>query len=140
MDVLSGLSICTNKHFRDMFNHLKQNIKLDNLHLLGTVSLDASPMEQIKDILDKAVDTYDKLCTAQIWNRMGKGGSCVAASVTVERKCWNHNGSDHQAQTCPKTQNKAIFEKNSKASQEAMKSGNREEEWYNRHKWRLWQC
>ena len=101
-NVLSGLSICINKRFRDMFSHLKQNAELDNLHILGTVPINASPMEQIEAILDKAVDTYDKLCTAQIWNSMGKGGPHTAASVTVERKCWNCNGSDHQAQTCPK--------------------------------------
>jgi len=73
MDVLSGLSIRTNKHFRDMFNHLKQNAELDNLHILGTVPINASPMEQIKAILDKAVDTYDKLCTALIWNSTSNG-------------------------------------------------------------------
>ena len=109
MDVLSGLSICTNKHFRDMFNHFKQNTKLDNLQILGTVPLDASPVEQIKTILDKAVDTYDKLCTAQIWNSMGKGGPCAAASVAVERKCWNCNGSDHQAKLVPRHKTKPFF-------------------------------
>ena len=66
-------------------------------------------MKKIDAILDKAVDTYDKLCTAQICNSTGKGGSCTAASVSVERKYWNCNGSDHQAQTCPKAQNKALF-------------------------------
>ena len=68
MDVLSGLSICTNKHFRDMLNHLKQTAKLDNLHILGTVPINVSSMEQIEAILDKAVDMYNKLCAAQIWN------------------------------------------------------------------------
>ncbi len=115
MDVLSGLTTCINKCFRDMFNHLKQNTKLDNLQILGTVPLDASPMEQIKAILDKAVDIYKKHCIAQIWNSMGKGGPHTAASVTVERKCWNCNDPDHQAQTCPKLQNKALFEMNHKS-------------------------
>ena len=124
-DVLSGLSICTNKHFRDMFNCLKQNAKLDNLHILGTVPINASPMEEIEAILDKAVDTYDKLCTSQIWNSTSNGGPRAAASVAVNRKCWNCNGSDHQAQTCPKAQNKALFEKNCKSFQEAKKPGTR---------------
>ena len=52
-----------------MFEHLKQNEDLNNLHILGTISVNATPMEQIKAILDKAVDTYDSLCTAQVWNR-----------------------------------------------------------------------
>ena len=56
-----------------MFNHLKQNTKLDNLHILGTVPINASPMEQIKAILDKAVDTYEKLCTVQIWSSTSNG-------------------------------------------------------------------
>ena len=90
-DILSGLSICTIKHFRDMFNHLKQNAELDNLHILGTVPINASPMEQIEAILDKAVDIYKKHCIAQIWNSMGKGGPHAAASITVERTCWNYN-------------------------------------------------
>ena len=87
----------------------QQNAKLDDLHILGTVPLDASSMEQIKAILDKAVDTYDKLCTAQIWNSTSKGGPCAATFVTVDKKCWNCNGSDHQAQTCPKAQNKSLL-------------------------------
>ena len=95
MDVLSGLSICTNKHFRDMLNHLKQTAKLDNLHILGTVPINVSSMEQIEAILDKAVDMYNMLCTAQICNSTGKGGPHAVALVAVERKCWNCNGSDH---------------------------------------------
>ncbi len=53
MDVLSALSICTNKWFQSMFEHLKQNADLNNLHILGTISEDATPMEQIKAILEK---------------------------------------------------------------------------------------
>ena len=66
MDVLSGLSICTNKWFQSLFEHLKQNTDLNNLHILDTILEDATPLEQIETILDKVVDTYDNLCTAQV--------------------------------------------------------------------------
>ena len=65
-DALLVWSICINKCFLDRFNHLKQNAELDNLQILGAVPLNATPMEQIKAILDKVVDTYDTLFTAQI--------------------------------------------------------------------------
>ena len=61
MDVLSGLSICTNKQFQSMFEHLKQNADLNNLHILGTILVYATPMERIEAILDKALDNYDNL-------------------------------------------------------------------------------
>ena len=83
-------------------------------------------MEWIEAILDKAVVMYDKLCTAQIWNSISKGGPHAAVSVAVERKCWKCNGSDHHAQTCPKAQNGALFEKNRKVFQESKKSGNKD--------------
>ena len=102
MYVLSGCFYMYQQTFLRHVQSPQQNIKLDNLHILGTVPLNASPMEQIEAILDKAVDTYNKLCTAQIWSSTSKGGPRAAASVAVDRKCWNCNGSDHQAQTCPK--------------------------------------
>ena len=49
-----------------MLDHLKHNADLNNLHILGTISVDATPMEQIETNLDKVVDTYDNLCTAQV--------------------------------------------------------------------------
>lgn len=73
MDVLSGLSICTNKRFHSMFEHLKQNADLNNLHILGTITPDVIPIKQIEAVLDKAVDTYDNLCTAKMWNATNNG-------------------------------------------------------------------
>ena len=57
MDVLSGLSMCTKKQFQSMFEKSTHP---------GHHFSDATSMEQIKAILDKAVDTYDNLCTAQV--------------------------------------------------------------------------
>jgi hypothetical protein len=123
-DILTGLSICTNKRFRDMFSHLKQSAELDNLDVLGTIPRNATILEQIEAILDKALDMYDKLSIAQIWNGTTKGGpranvSTTASAGNLKRTCWNCGGDDHQARTCPKPRNKKLYEKNRKAFNEA---------------------
>jgi hypothetical protein len=116
MDVLSGLSICTNTRFRDTFKHLKQSAELDNLTILGTIPADATPLEQIEAILDKAMDQYDNLCNAQLWNRVSRGGPSALNSIVDQvHKCWNCNGDDHQAKQCPKPKNKDLYNKNQKA-------------------------
>jgi hypothetical protein len=125
IDVLSGLSICTNSRFRDMFKHLKQSAELENLHVLGTISLDSTPMEQIEPIFDKAIDQYDKLCLAQVWNRTTKGGPSahhLNSIVDAVDKCWNCNQEGHQARQCPKPRNKATFEKNLRAYKDSVRS------------------
>ena len=126
-DILTGLSICTNKRFRDMFTHLKQGAELDNLDVLGTIPQNATILEQIEAILEKALDMYDKLSIAQVWNGTTKGGPRVNSATagnsgTLTKICWNCNGTDHQARTCPKPRNKTLFEKNRKAFHEAKAS------------------
>ena len=44
LDVLSGLSICTNNRFHDIFTLLKTNAELNNLHILEIVPHDAPTM------------------------------------------------------------------------------------------------
>ncbi len=78
-------------------------------------------MEQIMAILDKVVDTYDHLCTAQIWNSTNKSGPCATPFMVADHKCWNCNGTDHQASSCPKPCNKALYDKNYKSFKEAKK-------------------
>ena len=123
-DILTGLSIFTDKRFRDMFSHLKQSAEFDNLDVLGTIPQNATILEQIEAILDKALDMYDKLSIAQIWNGTTKGGPCVNLSTTapsgdLKRTCWNCGGDDHQARTCLKPRNKKLYKKNRKAFNEA---------------------
>ena len=126
-DILTGLSICTNKRFRDMFTHLKQSAELDNLDILGTIPQNPTILEQIEAILDKALDMYDKLSIAQVWNGTTKGGPRVNSATAgnsgnLKKICWNYNGTDHQARTCPKPRNKTLFEKNRKTFNEAKAS------------------
>ena len=65
MDILTGLGICSNTKLCDMFKHLKQTAKLNHQSLLlPSILVDASPIEQIEGILEKAVDQYDLLCVA----------------------------------------------------------------------------
>ena len=116
IEILMGLSICTNKRFRDMFDHLKKSAELDNLHILDTISIDATPMEQIEAILDKAVNTYDKLCTAQVWNKTTRGGPSALNSIVQEvAECWNCGGKGHQAKDCSKQRNPEVYKKNFEA-------------------------
>jgi hypothetical protein len=123
-DVLAGLSICANKKFRDTFALLSQNAELDNLAVLGTIPLNATPMEQIEAILEKAVDMYDKLSTAQVWNRTSKGGpSAMSGTIVEDVDCWNCNGKGHQSKECTKPRNKALWEKNFKAFKEKRRTG-----------------
>jgi hypothetical protein len=108
-DILTGLSIFTDKRFRDV---------------LGTIPQNATILEQIEAILDKALDIYDKLSIAQIWNGTTKGGPCVNLSTTapsgdLKRFCWNCGGDDHQARTCLNPRNKKLYKKNRKAFNEA---------------------
>ena len=76
-----GFVYLHNKWFQSKFEHLKQNADLNNLHILGTISVDATPMDQIKAVLDKVVDTYDNLCTTQIWNHTTKAGPSASNLV-----------------------------------------------------------
>ena len=65
MDILTGLGICSNRKFCDMFKHLKQTADLNHLSLLlPSIPVDALPIEQIEGILEKAVDQYNLLCVA----------------------------------------------------------------------------
>jgi hypothetical protein len=124
IDVLSGLTICTNKRFRTTMEHLKNNSDLGNLTILSKIEADSTPMEQIGAILDNAVDMYDNLCKAQIWNRTTNGRpSALNNIVQMVDDCWNCNGKGHRATNYPKPRNKALFEKNFTAYHEAKEKG-----------------
>ena len=62
--------------------------------LLPTILSDASLMKQIEGILEKAVDQYDLLCTARLWNKVSQGG-IVNLSVDTVSICWNCDEKGH---------------------------------------------
>ena len=126
MDILTGLGICSNTKFRDMFKHLKQTAELNHLALLlPTLSDDATPMEQIDAVLDKAVDQYDLLCTAGLWNKATRGGgNALKSIVDMVNICWNCGQKGHPAFKCRKPRDPVTYNKNKKAWLEQKASGN----------------
>ena len=97
---------------------LKQNAELGLLtNCLRTIPEGASPIEEIKAVLDFGIDLYDKLCTAQLWIKPGKGGGDTALNTIVQQvvECWNCGAKGHTAQVCPKPKNTELYKKNHKA-------------------------
>ena len=115
IDVLTGLSICGNPHFREMFKHLKQCADLGNLDFLDTITNSDPPLTKIEAILDKAVDVYNKLCVAGSWIKVDK--NTQQALTAKANACWNCGG-DHNARQCKKPRDPVTFEKNKKAFEE----------------------
>ena len=125
-DILSGLCICTNSRFRDTFKLLRQNAELGVLpNCLNTIPVNASPIEEIEAVLDFAIDLYDKLCTAQLWIKPGKGGGGTVLKSIVPQvaECWNCGAKGHTARACPKPKNPELFNKNRKAFHDKKSSG-----------------
>lgn len=121
-DILEGLSICTVQRFRDMFALMKQNADIGN-QILPSIPDDATPMEKIEAILEKAVDQYDKLCTAQKWNVVkGKPYAGLAAGGG-ETICWNCEQPGCTVGKCPKPRDQARINKNKQAFEERKRNG-----------------
>jgi hypothetical protein len=124
MDVLTGLTICTNARFKGMFTHLKQCADLDNLHILQGIDHDSSALDKIEVVLDKAVAQYDSLCTSGLWNRTGRGGpSALGSIVDAINECWNCGQPNCSVSKCPKPKDQARIEKNKKAFYEKKNAG-----------------
>ena len=116
MDILTGLGICSNTKFRDMFKHLKQTAELHHLSLLlPNISSNASPIEQIEGILEKAVDQYDLLCTAGVWNKVSHRGM-VNSIVDPVGICWNCSKKGHKTQECNKPKDPTPYNKTRRLS------------------------
>ena len=117
MDVLTGVGVCSNTKFRDMFKHLKTTAELNHLALLlPNISMESTVMEQIEAIFDKAVDHYDYLCTAGLWNKAARGGgNALQAIVDAVDVCWNCGQKGHRAQRCRKPKDPVAYARNKKA-------------------------
>ena len=73
-DVLTGLSICNNTRFKEMFSQLARSKDLGNVDILPTIRKSDPPEIQIDKILEKAVSTYSMFCKVSKWNMAKKGG------------------------------------------------------------------
>ena len=105
---------------------LRQNAELGVLpNCLNTIPVNASPIEEIEAVLDFAIDLYDKLCTAQLWIKPGKGGGGTVLKSIVPQvaECWNCGAKGHTARACPKPKNPELFNKNRKAFHDKKSSG-----------------
>ena len=67
-DVVTGLSICNNTRFKEMFSQLARSSDLGNIDILATIRPNDPPETQIDEILKKAVSMYDMLCKTHKWN------------------------------------------------------------------------
>ena len=61
-DVLTGLSICNNTRFKEMFSQLARSKDLGNVDILPTICKSDPPEMQIDKILEKAVSVYSIFC------------------------------------------------------------------------------
>ena len=122
-DVLCGLSICTNARFRDTFKFLKQSEDANGYIQLPGLPRDATVMETIEAIVRKAEDSYDKLCTAGMWNKTKAGGAALNALVTMVNACWNCGDENHRVGDCPKERNEDTIAKNRQAFNDRRRAG-----------------
>ena len=116
MDILTGLGICSNPKFCDMFKHLKQTAELNQLLLLlPSIPVDALPIEQIEGILEKAVDQYDLLCIAGSWDNARASRAALSLTVDMVGQCWNCGPKGHRADKCKKPKDPVTYNKNQMA-------------------------
>jgi hypothetical protein len=122
-DILTGLSICSNTRFHQMFQHLKELSDLDQVVILPTIKPKDSLIDRIDAVLEKAVNVYDKFSRGGYWNKTSKGGpSLNNALVQVTAACWNCGDPAHGVSKCPKSKDQAKIAKNKKAFEEQKKS------------------
>ena len=112
-DVLTGLSICNNTRFKDMFSQLARSSDLGNVDILPTIHCSDPPGIQVDKILEKAVSMYSMFCKSNKWNIAKKGGGghrTYKASNEPEFKegcCWNCGKKGCRPKKCDKPEDKA---------------------------------
>ena len=112
-NVVTGVSICNNTRFKEIFSQLARSSDLVNVDILATIRPNDPPETQIDEILKKAVSMYDMLCKTHKWNMAKKGGGgheAFKASTDPEYKdgcCWNCGKEGCRPKACDKPQDKA---------------------------------
>ena len=112
IDVLTGLCICSHAKFKQIFAHLLSNADLGTLDLmLPTIPLNATPLETLEAVLQKACDLYDQLCISGQWIKI-KDRNSALNSIINKRKCWNCGEEDHGVSDCPKPRDETTINRN----------------------------
>ena len=121
IDVLTGLTKCSCKPFRDTFtSYLQDAIKKSLEVSAGGINSTEDVYDSIYDILHKAVEFYHSLNTADKWAVVQ--GPKFSAVIGV---CWNCGKEGHGVKTCPEPRNE---ERIQKARQEFYRKKNEQRE------------
>jgi len=97
VDVLEGLTHCSVPEFTKLFDFLLQAARVDALDLDNATKGDT--LSKVKEIMNKAVESYHALCTAGKWHVNNKRASLVI--------CWNCGAEGHRCEECTKPKNQA---------------------------------
>ena len=114
-DVLTGLSICNNTRFKEIFRQLARSKDLGNVDILPTIRKSDPPEIQIDKILEKVVSIYSMFCKVSKWNMTKKGGGgggrkaykTGAEPSYEDGVCWNYCEKGCRPKVCKKPEDKA---------------------------------
>ena len=98
VDILTGLTNCSVPDFTDLFNFLLQMARANALQL-DHDSSKKDTLEDVKNIMIKAVDAYHALCTAGKWIVDQKTLNLVV--------CWHCGEKGHRHEKYPHPKNQS---------------------------------
>ena len=112
IDILTGLTKCSVEQFRKIFDHLLQK---EQLALLEHATHPKSTIDRVKEVLIKAVDTYNSLSTLSKWHT-----PCHQRAAA----CWNWEKEGCNVNSCPQQKDqKRIAENRKKYLESKNKNG-----------------
>ena len=69
---------------------MKQSEDLDNVEVFHTIGPNATVLDKIEAIFNKAMDVYNYFCAAQVWIKQTHGvGNMLNFIAQKENVCWN---------------------------------------------------
>ena len=102
-----------------MFKLLAQTTDLSSvLTVMPHIFSDTTPLEQVKALLEKAVDLHENLVINDNWNTANKGGGKFTAafgdagSGASERTCWNCGKKGCNVRECDQAKDQHMIHKN----------------------------
>ncbi len=89
------------------------------MEVLHTIGFSTTTLGKFEAFLEKGINVYDKLCTAQVWIKPTcRGGNVLNTIAHQVNECWNCSQNDHHIEQCTQTRNEGNFSKNKMAWQE----------------------